>query len=683
MNFKRGIVDAFIVILIFLNIFDFLELLPEELDFIKKTISWVLMTYLLYHFGFTKILIGYKNKSVDTALLLSYILFIVQNFLFLVEESNIGFLKFPEELVGSIVILLFRLGIFFIFGISLFITFFVKVNDNSMLGVLGDEKHNKLIKFCITFLAISFIAYFVFMMAFEWFTIVIDAPLIMVALIYYIFMAKRYHGVDTILHKISDFGEKLLEKFITFFHYKETFALGITSILVLHFFTDLIVFIVPSFISLKDSLYHSAIDGNAVTIFEMFLKNIHRKDFFTIINLVVVYLANIVFVSVLFVSPVMILKKLYEKKMIIFKFLDNLIIIPAFIIYFLFPVYKFESIKYGDHLGTSLSGVNIFMDQVKGYISLDYALLLSAVLVLIILTIFRKGFFDFTTISLGLIVAFMFKYSLIYFSSMAEYFTKEIQKTLHFELYFISGMFLVFLLLVVMFYIPTITLFAYEIFKAHHIHLFPQEIDRQKIHNFINSMIILLFLKLFIDYIVLLFQIFGLISNSINFIIPIIITLFLFFIHKISKLFDKINFGINKYFIFYAIIVIICGYFLGAAFEFYNEPIGFTSNFDSRTNMYLFVTYTYLLFVGISEELIFRNYIQNSSKKVMSLGNAIIFQSILFTLMHLNKDITLSLFILYLLFGVFAGIIKEKVGLMNAIIFHIVANIVLYHNYLF
>jgi len=73
---KRGveqrIEEIILLFIILLNIMDFLEILPGDLDYAKKIISWSALGYLLYKASLTRIFFNNKHKFVDFALIISY-----------------------------------------------------------------------------------------------------------------------------------------------------------------------------------------------------------------------------------------------------------------------------------------------------------------------------------------------------------------------------------------------------------------------------------------------------------------------------------------------------------------------------------------------------------------------------------------------------------------------------------
>ncbi|RLE38740.1 hypothetical protein DRJ17_03000 [Candidatus Woesearchaeota archaeon] len=73
--------EILIIILILLNIFDFLELLPAEVSYIKKIISYTALFYLLYKISITKIFFNNENKNLDFLMIFTYFLFAFYKFI--------------------------------------------------------------------------------------------------------------------------------------------------------------------------------------------------------------------------------------------------------------------------------------------------------------------------------------------------------------------------------------------------------------------------------------------------------------------------------------------------------------------------------------------------------------------------------------------------------------------------
>jgi hypothetical protein len=75
-----GIGEALLICLIILDILEFLNILPTDLDYIKRIVSWAVVGYLLYKVDLTEIFFGYKDRIIDISLILAYFLLIMKNF---------------------------------------------------------------------------------------------------------------------------------------------------------------------------------------------------------------------------------------------------------------------------------------------------------------------------------------------------------------------------------------------------------------------------------------------------------------------------------------------------------------------------------------------------------------------------------------------------------------------------
>ena len=115
-------------------------------------------------------------------------------------------------------------------------------------GKLGRNPFRILWRYLLVFLAFAGFFVVVFNLVMEWLAIAIDAPLIMLAILFYLFIIIRHYkkyNVESLIYRIGEFGENFYEKFISLFHYKRTIMLGISGMLVLHLITDAGSFIIP------------------------------------------------------------------------------------------------------------------------------------------------------------------------------------------------------------------------------------------------------------------------------------------------------------------------------------------------------------------------------------------------------------------------------------------------------
>lgn len=683
---KNAVENFFLFIIVILNFFDFIEQLPSDLDFIKKIISWTLMIYLLYHLGFTKILIGYKNWFIDILLLISYTLFIFKDLIYYLFNTELFYFDNLSKLIityqSEINYYAFNLSAIIMIFLAFYISKHEKIDYDSLLGTFTIDIKSFFLKFIISLLSISFVSYFIFNIVFQWFSIVIDAPIFMAAIVYYFFGARKYHSTESKLHKIASLGDRLLQKFITLFHSKRTIPIGLISLLTLHLFTDLYVFIIPTFIKLKDSLYYGAlVKTTNLTIFQLFIQNAKGLDIYGIINLAVIYLSNLGFIVTLFIAPALIIKGIIERKSLVFHPIDKLVVIPTFLIYFIFPVYKITNFNSSI---SHITGVNITINQIMITPLLNFALLIFLFIMLAVILIYRFKFSDMTIVSLILIFIPLVDYVKKYFVSTSYYYIELIRKASSIENTLIVMFLFIFLLLITLFYWTSISLFIYETFRVNLYDLIADKYYKKSFMHYKQFVYSMHNLTVFLMFSLLLYLVTFFISTAfmiynlwfIDFLIPIILSIILISLPKINVFFQKIDFNLSLKNVFLIPVSIFLGILFGVSFAYFREQLTFTS--DSIIMIIIF-----LVFVAINEEILFRHYLQHYVSKVMSFKYAIIFQSLIFSLLHLPKGININVFIALFLFAYIITILKQKIGIVNAIVMHFAANLALYYILLF
>ena len=71
--------EVILILIIILNVLDFFEILPADIDFAKKIISWTALGYILYKASLTKIFFNNQKMSIDILLIMSYFMLIFKN----------------------------------------------------------------------------------------------------------------------------------------------------------------------------------------------------------------------------------------------------------------------------------------------------------------------------------------------------------------------------------------------------------------------------------------------------------------------------------------------------------------------------------------------------------------------------------------------------------------------------
>jgi len=265
-----GFDELILAVLIILNILDFTERLPGDIDYLKKIISWVLLAYLLYKSSITNVLFGERKKFIDISLLLIFFSMTFKNIIGYakVASDEVDFvLHLYAYLVNNNVIFeryVFIAAIFALLLLSLYIALRIPIKEPSLMSTLHvkgklPEGPIKIIK---RFLAVhgALLLFFVviFNLMMEWLAIAVDALIIVLTLIIMLFLIIKHHKKLTpakFMEQTSSMSEKFYGKFIELFHYKKTIYLGVSGMLILHALTEVGNFIIPYFIGVHDAIY--------------------------------------------------------------------------------------------------------------------------------------------------------------------------------------------------------------------------------------------------------------------------------------------------------------------------------------------------------------------------------------------------------------------------------------------
>ncbi|MGM5488870.1 MAG: proline-rich domain-containing protein [Nanobdellota archaeon] len=348
-SLKHWAEDIFVIILILLNILDFLEVLPGDLDILKKILSWVMLGYLMYHVNLAKLIfgkdthedihghsIGLKPRDIDLLIILSYFLLIFKNmthFARVVEEevahgalelTSFGhaFVSALSENAMQISSATFFFGGLFLIAIALFMALRYDIKAPSIMSIIHEEGPpsrsigQTITRFVTSFIILCGFYVVVFNFFMEWLAFAVDAPLLVFGLFFYLFLIvrmKKHLDAESFLHKVGSFGEGFYEKFLELFYTKRGLILGVTGMLVLHLLTDVGNFLVPYILGIHDALYFSSLDAALHHDFLHLLSSqISGMGLLDSLVLVLVYVFNVIGALCVALAPGYLWMKMYK-----------------------------------------------------------------------------------------------------------------------------------------------------------------------------------------------------------------------------------------------------------------------------------------------------------------------------------------------------------------------------------
>lgn len=360
-----GIGEILLLMLVVTGIMEFFDILPADLQYIQKTISWFCLGYLLYNANLTEIIFGYKDKLIDICLIIAYFLFAAKNFIayskFAMEEIAetggsllVPLYSFMLDKAFTIELITLYLGGMIILILSLANLFMnISIKQPSIMGIIFEPGQPASTKDKILMAFSSFIIYsaffaIVFNLIVEWLAWALDSVLLMLAVFFYLFFfIKNFRKLDaqSFLYKVGAAGDELYGKFISLFHSKSTLMLGISGLLVLHLVTDVGTFILPYIIG-KNISYFASLGAGHMTLPSLFMIDIAgAMTLVSKISVVLVYLFNIFGVMVLFAGPAFIWYEMHSQRRIELPCIFHGTVLAAFFISIVLPIFRYQRIN--------------------------------------------------------------------------------------------------------------------------------------------------------------------------------------------------------------------------------------------------------------------------------------------------------------------------------------------------
>lgn len=474
-NLRKVFTEVSVTILILLNLFDFFKLLPGDVDFFKKILSWTLMASLFYCVDFTWIFFGRKNnedsrylshKLIDFIILLSYVFLSMKN---VIEAARLGGedAYYFKELINMIVtystsieIWSFYIALTLMFLISLYIVVFLKVNKTSLIGNFGFSETNLFFKFIGVFGVILSFYLLVFDLIFEWLSTAVDSTIIMLGIGVYLILILRYHkhfGADSLVFKIGSFGENFEEHFLKFFHDKKHILLGLSGLLVLHLLTEISNYLFPYFLNLVSSMYF--VKMNHQPLYDLFI-----RDTFLTKWTIGAYFFNVIAIFGFTIFPAILWYEVYKNKHnIIPSWLISLFLGSA-IFFLIDPLFKFKSLENTEGMvGADIVSKSLIIKELK-YILIACILLTILIYILSYNSWFSKFFYHITILS---VLSFFGYYLYLFYLSTGKYFIENIRISLQFQSWFFVIALSVFFVIKILFPIVSFIAYVIQLNKKH------------------------------------------------------------------------------------------------------------------------------------------------------------------------------------------------------------------------
>lgn len=471
-----GPVDILLVTFIVLNLLDFFEIIPSELDYAKKILSWALLGYLLYKVSLTRVLFGRPDLDLDVLLIASYFLLVLKNLISYAavayptaSEAMKPFFKLLIDHHTSYELVSFAAGLTGLVLIAAFVAWRVPFLSRSVMGVLHEQGKPKralgpvLGRFALTLLVLLGFFLYVFNMVMEWLAIAIDATLILFALLFYsLFLVRHRVNMHQYLQQVSNAGNNFFKSFVDHFRYRESFLLGMCGLLVLHLLTDIGNFLIPYVTGLRDQLYFGLLGTGHQGVWRVLAGDLaFTPGFLANFALLVVFAGNVVGMVLLFFSPALLWYELYRRRQprlprwLLGTFFGCL---PAVL---LAPLFSLRRMGSWNFIGVDVRTASMLGGAVPLW---AVALLMLAIIVAVSLWHHRRALVRvLERLWVAVSVLFLGWYSLLFFLDVAKYYQDVVFGFLRTGMYVMALVFFVFEALVIIFYVGGFAVFVYEL----------------------------------------------------------------------------------------------------------------------------------------------------------------------------------------------------------------------------
>ena len=456
------------ILIITLNVFDIFNFLNSDIDFLKKIISLVLISYLFYKISTTQIFFGLKNKIYDLIFIIIFLILILPKLLFkyilFVDINSFIFFDGTIKLFLKSIIYFepYKIvDILFLVGLIIYSFFFLFLINNLEIQKKGlfssfnfkDNFFSFILKMITYYFSILFFGILIFNFFVEWFAFAIDYFILFLGLIflgvsffYNLFKKKNAQNRFTnLIYNITNFGSDIYVKSVEHLSSKKTFFYTILIIFTAHLFVDFIVFIFSYSIGFLNSFYFGDLNlgsQNQLPLIDFF--NFENSNFYKDLSLnpsllffiLFMYLSYIFYFSIILIFPMYIIFKKIKGEEIILKFNFVLFFITFtffylmnFLLKFFLNFSLFENIFSLKILSSDVLGIFFETSMLFTYkISFAYFFIIFFILLLIFLTsIFLvKIYFE----KFSKITIFLCEFFLIFYITIFGYSVINEQKEL-------------------------------------------------------------------------------------------------------------------------------------------------------------------------------------------------------------------------------------------------------------
>ena len=411
----------------------------------------------------------YLNASTQPLTLTNFFSYINGSLFYLIKflADNAAVLEKYAFLIGGIALIV----------IALYWALTKEVKAPSFMHVIHEDKQakttfQKLLRAIVIYVVLVAFFIAIFNLVMEWLAVAIDAYIIVILVLLYIYWVFRGHKKFRTHHFITKVGagsEKFYEQFVELFHTKHGVFLGIAGILVLHLITDIGIFILPYILFPQDPLYfhqdplYFGIGHSPIST--LFMGDVAlTQNIGEIAALTYNYIFSSIGILMLFLIPAYIWYTIFKRRKGHAHRLLLSLFFMSLVCHVFTPLFNIKSMETPYLVGVDIITSSIMQNLTMSlFLIVGISLAVGLFFYLITANKFLRREMTYGAVVIGLV--YLGKYIYYFFIDNVQYYLDTIHALVNSTNYFFALYFLMFFGIIMVFYIAGFIMFLYEIVK--------------------------------------------------------------------------------------------------------------------------------------------------------------------------------------------------------------------------
>ncbi len=377
-------------------------------------------------------------------------------------------------------------GFVMLLALAVYFVSRIRIREPSLMNIIEEEGEPPkspgkfIVRLAIVFLLLNFFYIAVFNLTLEWLGFAIDAPLLMIAIFFYLLVWLKHHrkfSTDSVIFKVGNFGQDFYTRFISLFNTRRGLLLGLSGMLVLHMLTDIGNFILPYVTGLYSPFYFQELTAGHTPVFglgalfgsgtaSLFLSDISKvTGVSAVFKLTYLYAANVIAILMIFAAPAFIWYYLFEKKDIDVPGYLLAVFFGSFICFVTAPAFRIGRINLPQLVGVDIMTQSILSSHAYAETTV-IAVSIAVAAATLLIAASRRHRPKLIIAALVITLYYFGRYIYFFFMDIGSYYVRIVAGNLSIGEYFLGFYFFIFLALTIIFYVGGFFSFIYEFVRS-------------------------------------------------------------------------------------------------------------------------------------------------------------------------------------------------------------------------